>query len=213
MKQQRYFDKPWQPGVAAWRKRLIRPLRWLLLACVMAGIGTALFFATGLNIVWKLALGLPFPLLILLQQLLSARRKSRRWRRDDSVFEPQLPAPISALYEEREWSLPSHPLIRYPMTFALIGFMYWTLVLNQMNLPGHWLVLLVLLALACLWSWREPLLLAMMVGAGVGVLVIADWIISLPPLYAAALGLLIFIGVGIGLRELRKRINKQRGVE
>jgi hypothetical protein len=213
MKQQRYVDKPWPPGVPAWRKRLVRPLRWLVIASILAVIGAALFFASGLNIWWKLALGLPFPLLILLLPLLAARRKSRSWRCDDSVFEPRLPAPISALYEEREWALPSHPLIRYPLTLVLIGFMYWTLILNQMNLPGHWLVLLVLLWLVCLWSWREPLLLVLMVGTGVSLLTVAGWIISLPLLYGAALSVLILIGVSIGMRELRKRMIKHRGVE
>lgn len=213
MKQQRYLDKPWPPSVPAWRKRLVRPLRWLVIASVLAGISTALFFASGLNIWWKLALGLPFPLLILSLKLLAARRKSRSWRRDDSVFEPRLPTPISALYEEREWALPSHPLIRYPLTSVLIGFMYWTLILNQMNLPGHWLILLVLLWLACLWSWREPLLLVLMVGAGVSLLAFAGWIISLQPLIAAGLGALILIGVIIGMRELRKRMNKHQGLE
>lgn len=213
MKQQRYLDKPWQPGVPTWRKRLMRPLRWLLIACALTGIGTALYLASGLNIWWKLTLGSIVPMLMLVTTLLTARRKRNSWRRDDSVFEPRLPSPVSALYEEREWTLPSHPLIRYPMTFVLIGFMYWTLVLNQMNLPGHWLVLLVLLSLACLWSWREPLLLALIVGAGVSVLALVGWVISLPLQYALAVGILIFIGLCLGVHELRKRFGQQRGVE
>jgi hypothetical protein len=212
MKQQRYLDKPWQPGVPTWRKRLIRPLRWLLIACALTGIGTGLYLA-GLNIWLKLALAAIVPLLMLVTTLLSARRKRNSWRRDDSVFEPRLPSPVSTLYEEREWTLPSHPLIRYPMTLALIGFMHWTLVLNQMNLPGHWLVLLVLLSLACLWSWREPLLLALIVGAGVSVLALVGWIISLPLQYALAMGILIGIAVCLGMHELRKRFGQQRGVE
>jgi membrane protein YdbS with pleckstrin-like domain len=212
MKQQRYLDKPWQPGVPTWRKRLLKPLRWLVIASALAGIAVALYFASGLNLWWKLALGAIVPVLMLLLSLQSARRKRHSWRRDDSVFEPRLPSPISALYEEREWTLPSHPLIRYPMTLLLIGFMYWTLVLNQMNLPGQWLVLLVLLSLACLWAWREPLLLVLMVGTGVSMLAIIGWIVSLPPLFAAAAVLLIVIAAILGLRELRKRINKQRSI-
>lgn len=212
MKQQRYFDKPWQPGVPTWRKRLIRPLRWLVIACVLAAIGTVLF-SLSLNIWWKLGLGAIAPVLIVLLNLRSARRKRRSWRSDDSVFEPRLPSPISALYEDREWDLPSHPLIRYPMTFVLIGFMYWTMVLNQLNLPGHWLVLLVLLSLVCLWSWREPLLLVLMVAVGVSVLALIGWTVSLPSPYDVTVGVLFLLGLSFVMRELRKRINKQRGVE
>lgn len=213
MKQQRYFYKPWQPGTPSWRKRLMRPLRWLLIACALTAIGTGLSMAPGLTIWWKLGLGAILPVLLLLMPLLASRRKRNSWRRDDSVFEPRLPSPISALYEEREWTLPSHPLIRYPMTFTLIGFMYWMLVLNQMNLPGYWLLMLVLLSLACLWAWREPLLLALIVGVGVSVLAFIGWVISLPPLLAASLGLLIFIGACFGLRELRKRFGQHRGLK
>lgn len=212
MKQQRYPDKPWQPGVPAWRKRLIRPLRWLVIACALAAIGMVLFFSS-LDIWWKSGLGAIAPVLIVLVKLRSERRKRRSWRRDDSVFEPRLPAPLSALYEEREWTLPSHPLIRFPLTFVLIGFMYWTLVRNQMHLPGHWLVLLVLLSLVCLWSWREPLLLVLMVAVGVSVLALTGWILSLPSPYDMAVGILFLLGLSIGMRELRKRLNKQRGVE
>jgi hypothetical protein len=57
------------------------------------------------------------------------------------------------------------------------------------------------------------LLLVLMVGAGVSVLAVAGWIVSLQPLYAAALGVLILIGVSIGMRELRKRMNKHQGIE
>lgn len=213
MKQQRYLDKPWQPGVPTWRQRLIRPLRWLLISSALTAIGTGLYLASGLNIWWKLGLGAIVPLLMLVTTLISARRKRNSWRRDDSVFEPRLPSPVSALYEEREWTLPSHPLIRYPMTLVLIGFMYWTLVLNQMNLPGHWLVLLVLLSLACLWSWREPLLLALIICAGVSTLALVGWVISLPLQYALVVGILIFIGGCLGMHTLRKRFGHQRGVE
>ncbi len=213
MKQQRYLDKPWQSGVPTWRKRLMQPLRWLLIACALTGIGTGLYLATGLHIWWKLAFIAIAPLLMLLTSWLSARRKRNSWRRDDSVFEPRLPSPVSALYEEREWALPSRPLIRYPMTLVLIGFMYWTLVLNHMNLPGHWLVLLVLLSLACLWSWREPLLLALIIGAGVSLLTLVGWVISLPLQYALAVGILVLIGVFIGMHELRRRFAQQRGME
>lgn len=213
MKQQRYLDKPWQPGAPTWRKRLVRPLRWLVICCALAAIGSGLFLATGLNIWWKLGLGAIVPVQIILMSMLSARRKRHSWRRDDSVFEPRLPAPVSALYEEREWTLPSHPLIRYPMTFVLIGFMHWTLVQNQMNLPGHWLVLLVVLSLVCLWSWREPLLLVLTVGAGVGLLALAIWIVSLPALTALALFILILAGTGFGGLILRKQISRQRGAE
>lgn len=212
MKQQRYFDKPWQPGVPAWRKRLIRPLRWLVIACVLAAISTVLFYSP-LDNLSKLGLGAIAPVLIVLVKVRTARRKRRSWRSDDSVFEPRLPSPISALYEEREWTLPSHPLIRYPMTFVLIGFMYWTMIINQMNLPGHWLVLLVLLLLACLWAWREPLLLILMVGVGVSVLALIGWVMSLQSPYDITVGVLFLLGISLGMRELRKRLNKQRGLE
>ena len=122
------------------------------------------------------------------------------------MFEPQLSRPVSSMYEEREWNWPSHPLIRYPLALVLMVFVYWVLVLNQMKVPGHWLISLVLLTLVSIWCWREPLLLVLIVVFGVGLLTIVGWIV-MNLSFGAMLGLLALIAVSVfvGIKELNKR--------
>jgi hypothetical protein len=183
-----------------------RPLRWLA-GVSLAGVLAAIFSFERIDLLQKIVLwacAVIFGLLFL-QMLRTARRRRISWRKDDIVFEPQLAKPIMALYEEREWTLPTHPLIRYPLTFSLIGTMYWVLVLNQMNLPGYWLIMLVLHALVCLWCWRQPLLLVLIVALGVSLLAVIGWIASLPAGVIAAIAAGLVLAVILTLWELRKR--------
>ncbi len=162
-----------------WRARFARPLRWLngiaLIAAIMlaCGIDASAF---GLRLaLWVLAVLLLIPLLLAWR---TGRRRRHSWRSDAILFEPPMHRPVSSLEEAQEWALPSHPLIRYPLSFLLIGLLYWVLVVHQMKLPGTWLLSLVLLTLVCLWCWREPLLLALMVFVGVIVVTVLAWILQ-----------------------------------
>ncbi|MGB4345947.1 MAG: hypothetical protein WBJ21_06080 [Burkholderiaceae bacterium] len=162
-----------------WRARFARPLRWfnfvtliavIVLACTIdvPGIGVR----AGL---WMLAVFLLIPLLLAWR---TGRRRRHSWRSDAILFEPPMHRPVSSLEEVQEWALPSHPLIRYPLSFLLIAMIYWALVVHQMKLPGSWLLSLVLLALVCLWCWREPLVLALIVFVGVLVVSVLGWIMQ-----------------------------------
>lgn len=196
-----------QDGGLGRLSRLAGFLPWLLGALLVSAI-TILILAGELGIVLKIVLGLVAAILlvILLMMLQTRRRRQRSWRSEDIVFEPQLSRPVSSIYEEREWNWPSHPLIRYPLAFGLTVFVYWVLVLNQMKLPGHWLVSLVLLALVSIWCWREPLLLVLIVAFGVGILALIGWMVTNLSV-GAILGLLALIGTSIfiGVKELNKR--------
>jgi hypothetical protein len=129
----------------------------------------------------------------------SDRRRQRRWRRDGILFEPQLPRPISSIPEEYEWQLPSHPLIRAPLAAALMALLYWVLVVHGMQLPGSWLVGTVILTLANLWVWREPLLLVLIVGVGVTLLALIRWLVQTLSLLGAIATLLIIAAALIAL--------------
>jgi hypothetical protein len=136
----------------------------------------------------------------------SGRRRQRRWRRDGILFEPQLPRPISSIPEEYEWQLPSHPLIRAPLAVALMALLYWVLVVHGMQLPGSWLVGTVILTLANLWVWREPLLLVLIVGVGVTLLALIRWLVQTLSLLGAIAALLIITAALVALwLKIRKR--------
>ena len=182
-------------------------LPWLL-GALLASVLAILILVGELGIVLKIILGLVAAVLlvILLMMLQTRRRRQRSWRSEDIVFEPQLSRPVSSIYEEREWNWPSHPVIRYPLALVLTVFVYWVLVLNQMKLPGHWLISLVLLALVSIWCWREPLLLVLIVAFGVGILALIGWMVANLSV-GAILGFLALISTSgfIGIRELNKR--------
>ena len=186
--------------------RLAGFLPWFLGVLLVAAIAVLILvdeLGTALTIV--LGLVVTVLMIILLMMLQTSRRRQRSWRSEDIVFEPQLSSPVSSIYEEREWNWPSHPLIRYPLALGLIVFVYWVLVLNQMKMPGHWLVSLVLMTLVSLWCWREPLLLVLIVILGVGLLALIGWVITNLSV-GAMLGLLALIAVSLvmGMKELNK---------
>jgi hypothetical protein len=189
------------------RSRRLRRLRWLLILLLILGIG---FLARGMGLVETL---IEASLIIVGLLALtigwtkwSDHRRQRRWRRDGILFEPQLPRPISSIPEEYEWQLPSHPLIRAPLAVALMALLYWVLVVHGMQLPGSWLVGTVVLTLANLWVWREPLLLVLIVGVGVALLALIRWLVQTLSLLGAIAALLIIAAVLITLWiKIRKR--------
>jgi len=182
------------------RSRRLRRLRWVLILLLIVGIG---FLARRVGLVerlmevWLITAGLL--VLTIGWTKWSDRRRQRRWRRDGILFEPQLPRPISSIPEEYEWQLPSHPLIRAPLAAALMALLYWVLVVHGMQLPGSWLVGTVILTLANLWVWREPLLLVLIVGVGVTLLALIRWLVQTLSLLGAITALLIIAAALIAL--------------
>lgn len=207
MKQRRGIDMAWQDEPDAPRRRWWRRLRWPLGLGMLALLG----WVTGLTRTWPdIALLLSaVTLVVLLLQARAARINQRRWRRDSRLFEPPLPKPISAVPVEREWQWPSHPLIAVPLVIAMIAGLYWVLVVHQMQVPGEWLLAMLLLALVNLWSWREPLLWAAVVAVGVSLAAMVRWLTELMGL-PGTLGVL-FVAAGLliyGIREFAKRNRK-----
>lgn len=182
------------------RSRRLRRLRWVLTLLVIVGVG---FLARRIGLIETL-----IEAWLVIASLLvltigwtkwSDRRRQRRWRRDGILFEPQLPRPISSIPEEYEWQLPSHPLIRAPLAVALMALLYWVLVVHGMQLPGSWLVGTVVLTLANLWVWREPLLLVLIVGVGVTLLALVRWLVQTLSLFGAIAAILIITAALIAL--------------
>ena len=189
------------------RSRRLRRLRWVLILLLIVGIG---FLARRVGLVETLSEALLIMVGLLMLTIgwtkWSDRRRQRRWRRDGILFEPQLPRPISSIPEEYEWQLPSHPLIRAPLAVALMALLYWVLVVHGMQLPGSWLVGTVILTLANLWVWREPLLLVLIVGVGVTLLALIRWLVQTLSLLGAIAALLIITAALVALwLKIRKR--------
>jgi hypothetical protein len=189
------------------RSRRLRRLRWVLILLLIVGIG---FLARRVGLVETLSEALLIMVGLVMLTIgwtkWSDRRRQRRWRRDGILFEPQLPRPISSIPEEYEWQLPSHPLIRAPLAVALMALLYWVLVVHGMQLPGSWLVGTVILTLANLWVWREPLLLVLIVGVGVTLLALVRWLVQTLSLLGAIAALLIITAALIALWiKIRKR--------
>jgi len=189
------------------RSRRLRRLRWVLILLLIVGIG---FLARRVGLVETLSEALLIMVGLVMLTIgwtkWSDRRRQRRWRRDGILFEPQLPRPISSIPEEHEWQLPSHPLIRAPLVVALMALLYWVLVVHGMQLPGSWLVGTVILTLANLWVWREPLLLVLIVGVGVTLLALIRWLVQTLSLLGAIAALLIITAALIVLWiKIRKR--------
>ncbi len=189
------------------RSRRLRRLRWVFILLLIVGIG---FLARRVGLVETLSEALLIMVGLVMLTIgwtkWSDRRRQRRWRRDGILFEPQLPRPISSIPEEYEWQLPSHPLIRAPLAVALMALLYWVLVVHGMQLPGSWLVGTVILTLANLWVWREPLLLVLIVGVGVTLLALIRWLVQTLSLLGAIAALLIITAALIALWiKIRKR--------
>ncbi len=189
------------------RSRRLRRLRWVLILLLIVGIG---FLARRVGLVETLSEALLIMVGLVMLTIgwtkWSDRRRQRRWRRDGILFEPQLPRPISSIPEEYEWQLPSHPLIRAPLAVALMALLYWVLVVHGMQLPGSWLVGTVILTLANLWVWREPLLLVLIVGVGVTLLALIRWLVQTLSLLGAIAALLIITAALVALwLKIRKR--------
>ena len=192
------------------RSRRLRRLRWIVILLVIVGMGYGarrMGLVTALTEVWLIIASLL--VLIIAWTRWSDYRRQRRWRRDGILFEPQLPRPISSIPEEYEWQLPSDPLIRVPLAVALMALLYWVLVVHGMQLPGSWLVGTVILTLANLWAWREPLLLVLIVGVGVALLALIRWVVQNLSLMGAVVLLLIIvaalIAVWIKIRQRQSR--------
>ncbi len=80
------------------------------------------------------------------------------------------------------------------------------LVVHGMQLPGSWLVGTVILTLANLWVWREPLLLVFIVGVGVTLLALIRWLVQTLSLLGAIAALLIIAAALVALWvRIRKR--------
>lgn len=191
-----------------WHRRLLR----LVLISIFLWLGIkALFAAPGSGWIWTFA---GYVLLWICSPLigwLASRRKRNSWRSDGRMFEPGLPTPVSDTPEEQEWTLPFHPLIRLPLALVLIGMMYWVLVVHQMQLPGHWLVGTSVVAIINLWSWREPLILVLLVVVGVTLLAMIGWVVNnLPPEAAVAVLVIVPMAAIFGFIELRKRKSRQQ---
>ena len=193
------------------RSRRLRRLRWIVILLVIVGMGYGarrVGLVTALIEVWLIIASLL--VLIIVWTRWSDYRRQRRWRRDGILFEPQLPRPISSIPEEYEWQLPSDPLIRVPLAVALMALLYWVLVVHGMQLPGSWLVGTVILTLANLWAWREPLLLVLIVGVGVGLLALIRWVVQNLSLMGAVVLLLIIVAALIAM-WIKIRQRQSRG--
>lgn len=206
MKQQRDINNDWQDDSDTPRRRWLRRLRNLL---VFAALGSAAYATGWLDVRETAIAAAVVPGLGLIWRGWSARRDQRRWRSDGILVEPSLPSPVSRIPEETEWRWPSHPLIKVPLALLLIGLLYWALVQHRLQVPAPWPLALALLALINLWCWREPLLLAALVAAGVGLLALLGWMIALLSLPGAIAALLGGLAAAIvAAAEIRKRTKR-----
>lgn len=177
MKQRRDINQAWQPGDPNRHRRLALWLRWPVAIFAGAAI-TTLQTVDALRFGVQLALGLSAACLVLIfiQLVGVARRRRRSWRYDDRVVEPPLARPVSPLVEEREWTMPSHPLIRYPLALGLAGFMYWVLVL----------ILGIGIALLSAGNWiLTNLSTGMIAGLAIFILILAGWLLRIARNYLA----------------------------
>jgi hypothetical protein len=184
------------------RMVLITVFLWLAIKALFAAPGSAWIWSLGIYVV--VVLCAPF--------ILSwfGSRQRRGWRREGVLFEPSLPRPVSDIPEEQEWTIAFHPAIRVPLAVALIGLMYWVVVLNQMQMPGEWLVGTTVVAIINLWAWREPLILVLIVAVGVLLLSIIGWVFSnLPWEGILAVSILLTALLSYGVILLRKRQSQQ----
>ena len=197
------------------RSRRLRRIRWGFILLAMVGVGwlaRRIGLVASLVEVWLIIASLLA--LVVGWTKWSDRRRQRRWRRDGILFEPQLPRPISAIPEEYEWQLPSHPLIRAPLAVALTALLYWVLVVHGMQLPGSWLVGTAVLTLVNLWVWREPLLLVFIVALAVLILALIRWVVQTLPLLGAIAALLMIAVVLFALWvKIRQRLSMSSAIE
>lgn len=174
---------------------------------MIALLASAVFFFWDDNLFFSLRKFLWLGLAIVLLLILYINRpKKSGWHNDDLVFEPELARPVSSMEQELEWKWTNHPLIRFPLAFALIPLIYWVLVIHKMKLPGSYLVGIAVFTLITIWTWHEPLILMLLVGSGVGLLYIGGWVITHLEL-TEIVGLLCFIALlmFIAVKELKKR--------
>jgi len=194
----------WQQNKDQQRGWLFSIAPWLMVVALLA---SAVFFFWDDNLFISLRkflwLGLAIVLLLILYK---NRTKKSSWSNDDLVFEPKLSRPVSSMEQELEWKWTNHPLVRFPLAFALIPLIYWVLVIHKMKLPGSWLVGIAVFTLVTIWTWHEPLILMLLVGSGVGLLYIGGWVITHLEL-TEIVGLLCFIALlmFIAVKELKKR--------
>ena len=193
------------------RARWVRRLQKFVLIAVFLWLGIkALFAAPGSAWIW--AVGIYVVVVLCAPFIMSwfGSRQRRGWRREGVLFEPSLPRPVSDIPEEQEWTIAFHPAIRVPLAVVLIGLMYWVVVLNQMQMPGEWLVATTVVAIINLWAWREPLILVLIVAVGVLLLTIIGWIVSNLPLEGIVAVVILLAGlVSYGVILLRKRQSQQ----
>lgn len=209
MKQGSDIGKAWQNDSDSPRRRWWRSLRWPAGLAAVGVVGRL----TGVAGDWidLAALLGAAAVPVLLWQRSQARRVERRWRRDAVLFEPPLPKPVSRIDDEREWRWPAHPLVRIPLALSLTGLLYWALVLHQLQLPALWLVAVAVVALFTLWCWREPLLLVLIVAAGVALLALLGWLSDRLSVTGAAAALVGLLAIGaVMMAQIRKRTDKHR---
>ena len=195
MKQRRRIDMGWQDESDGPRSRWLRGLRWPFGLGALAALGWFSDLAGSWPDIVILLGGAS--LITLLVQARMARVRQRRWRSDSRLFEPPLPKPISSVPVNREWQWPSHPLVGIPLALVMIGGLYWVLVVNEMQVSGGWLLGLLLLAIVNLWSWRQPLLWAVIVTVGVALSALVRWLVLLLSLPGALLVLCIAAGAAV----------------
>lgn len=199
----------WQVDSDTPRRRWMRRLRWWLFLGVIAVAGRFSGVATDpLDLVALLAACVA-P--VFLWQRWRARLAERRWRRDAILFEPPLPKPVSRIDDKREWRWPAHPLVRIPLAIGSTGLLYWALVLHQLQLPALWLLATAVVVLFTVWCWREPVLLVLVMAAGVVLLALLRWLSELLTV-AGAVGLLVGLlaAAVVAIAEIRKRTDKHR---
>lgn len=206
MKQDSGIDQAWQKDSDTPRRRW---LRWLLGSGSVVALAWALGFARDpVDLAALLAVCI---VPVFLWQRWRTRLAERRWRRDAILFEPPLPKPVSRIDDEREWRWPAHPLVRISLAIGSTGLLYWALVLHQLQLPALWLVGTAVVVLFSLWCWREPVVLVLMMAAGVALLALLRWLSDLLTV-AGAIGVLLAVlaAGGVALAEIRKRTDKHR---
>ncbi len=209
MKQDRGIDTAWHDDSESPRRRWLRRLGWLVGIGTVAAAGRLSGVAAD-DIELAGLLGACIGPVLLWRRWRTGRDE-RRWRRDAILFEPPLPKPVSRIDDDSEWRWPAHPLVRVPLALGLTGLLYWALVLHQLQLPALWLVGVAVAALFTLWCWREPLLLVLMLAAGVALLALLHWLSDLLTVAGAAGVLLCLLAAGaVALAEIRKRTDKQR---
>jgi MFS family permease len=196
MKQDSGTVSSWQEKSDAPGRRFLRGMRLPLVLAAPAAAALAGDLGGDAGGEWAVYALLLAALVVtrLLWRYLSLRRRQSTWRGEPRVIGTLLARPAYPLPVRREWRWLSHPAVCVALAAALTVMLYWAVILNYLQLPMYWLAALIAMVIVNLWCWKQPLWLALFVGAGVGLLSLVGWLAD----YLSVMGALVLMAGVVG---------------